>query len=61
MFASLQPSMITHPLVMRELMILSALCHHIYPAVSSGDQHPVSPSVSVEVYVCVCVSVCVCT
>ena len=30
-----QPSMISHPLVMRELVILSALCHHIYQVYSA--------------------------
>ena len=32
------------PLVERELAVLSALCHHIYPTLQSGEQHPVSYS-----------------
>ena len=30
------------PLVERELAILSAFCHHIYPTLQEGEQHPVS-------------------
>jgi hypothetical protein len=29
------------PLVERELAILSAFCHHIYPTLQDGEQHPV--------------------
>ena len=27
--------------VLKELDILSALCHHIYPTLQDGEQHPV--------------------
>ena len=30
------------PVVERELAILSAFCHHIYPTLQEGEQHPVS-------------------
>jgi hypothetical protein len=29
------------PLVERELVILSAFCHHIYPSLQEGEEHPV--------------------
>ena len=28
--------------VEKELIILASLCHHIYPTLQSGEQHPVS-------------------
>ena len=28
--------------VEKELIVLSSLCHHIYPTLQSGEQHPVS-------------------
>ena len=30
------------PQVERELIILSAFCHHIYPTLQKGEEHPVS-------------------
>ena len=30
------------PLVEKELAVLGALCHHIYPTLQDGEQHPVS-------------------
>lgn len=41
-FFFVQPSILSHPLVVRELTILSALCHHICPMLLNGEQHPVS-------------------
>ena len=29
------------PLVEKELAVLGALCHHIYPTLEDGEQHPV--------------------
>ena len=40
--------------VEKELVVLSSLCHHIYPTLQSGEKHPVSVWVSG----CVGVSVC---
>uniref|UniRef100_A0A1X7UBK3 Importin N-terminal domain-containing protein n=1 Tax=Amphimedon queenslandica TaxID=400682 RepID=A0A1X7UBK3_AMPQE len=36
-----QPSMQTHPLVMKELTILNSFCRHVIPSVQEGEQHPV--------------------
>ena len=47
-----EPSPGRKPQVEKELAVLSALCHHIYPSLQDGEQHPVSLG-------CVCVCVCV--
>ena len=36
------PSDVSKPMVEKELLILSAFCHHIYPTLLNGEQHPVS-------------------
>ena len=40
------------PLVERELAILSAFCHHIYPTLQEGEQHPVSIIMCIYIYIC---------
>ena len=35
-------SPLTKGQVEKELVILSSLCHHIYPTLQSGEEHPVS-------------------
>ena len=36
-----EPTEPNKPLVEKELAILSSLCHHIYPTLMDGEQHPV--------------------
>ena len=63
MLAHQNPSNAVKPLVEKELLIVSAFCHHIYPTLLDGEQHPVSVlfcvCCCVVCVVCVCV-VCVC-
>ena len=54
MLAHQNPSNAVKPLVEKELLIVSAFCHHIYPTLLDGEQHPVS------VLFCVCCVQCVC-
>ena len=42
MLARQEPSNALKPAVEKELLILSAFCHHIYPTLLNGEQHPVS-------------------
>ncbi len=37
-----EPTEAQKPLVEKELAVLSTLCHHIYPTLTDGEQHPVS-------------------
>ena len=41
LLAEQAPSDISKPLLEKELDILGALCHHIYPKLQEGEQHPV--------------------
>eukprot|EP00731_Ephydatia_muelleri_P019156 Em0011g1196a len=41
MLAHQNPSNAVKPLVEKELLIVSAFCHHIYPTLLDGEQHPV--------------------
>lgn len=41
LLAQQDPSNATKPMVEKELLILSAFCHHIYPDLLGGEQHPV--------------------
>ncbi len=36
-----EPTEAQRPQVEKELAVLSALCHHIYPTLLDGEQHPV--------------------
>ena len=42
------------PQVEKELAVLSALCHHIYPTLKEGEQHPVRFSLPpLSLFLCV--------
>ena len=41
--ATEEPSEDRKEQVEKELAVLSALCHHVYPTLLEGEQHPVSP------------------